>query len=80
MAKFLISEKRAINLDNVEEIMISSHNYLKIITDGGLNAREISFVYGASEEIEMLFNEIMEFLASENKIFNCDKFLKTLKK
>ena len=73
--KYLVSGNKAINLSNADEITISC-NYLKITTGGGLNAREVSFVYGTEAELVTLFSEIMDFIEGEGRIFDCDKFIK----
>lgn len=75
--KFLVSKNKAVNLANVDDIFISA-GYLKVTTGGGLNSREVSLVYGTDAELKQLFAEIMNFIASENKVFDCDKFMKTL--
>ena len=74
--KFLINSKdnKAINLANVDEITISC-NYLKITTGGGLNAREVSFIYGTNDALSALFNRIMSFLANDEKVLDCYEFL-----
>lgn len=76
--KFLVSQHKAINLANVDDITISC-NYLKLTTGGGLNAREVSFVYGTQENLEKLFDAVMEFIGDiHTKVFDCDWFMKTL--
>lgn len=75
--KFIISKNKAINLENVVDIFVSS-GYLKVTTDGGLNSREVSLAYGTDTEMTKLFAEVMNFIAGESKIFDCDKFMKTL--
>lgn len=74
MTKFLISGTKAINLATINGISISNY-YLTLTTDAGLNAREIRFVYGTDAELERLFGAVMEFIASDNRTFDCDKFL-----
>lgn len=77
--KFLVSNHKAINLANVDEITISC-NYLKLTTGGGLNAREMSFVYGTEADLERLFDAVMDFIGDiHTKVFDCDKYLKTLR-
>ena len=73
--KFIVSKSHAINLANINDISISN-NYLTLTTDAGLNAREIRFVYGTQADLERLFAGVMEFIAGDLKIFDCDKFLK----
>lgn len=78
MAKFIISNFKAVNLSNVDEFSISC-NYLKITTGGGLNAREVSFVYGTEINLVKLFNAIIDFIANDKvAVFDCDEFMKTL--
>ena len=75
--KFLINSKdnKAINLANVDEITVSC-NYLKITTGGGLNAREVCFIYGSTDGLTALFSRIMTFLANDEKVFDCYEFMK----
>ena len=75
--KFLINSKenKAINLANVDEITVSG-NYLKITTGGGLNARNVSFIYGSTDALSALFSRIMEFLANDEKVLDCYEFMK----
>ena len=73
--KFIISNRKAVNLATINTISISN-NYLTLTTEAGQNAREILFVYGTKSMLEKLFDAIMAFLADENaKVFDCDKFL-----
>ena len=76
--KFLVSKTNAVNLANVSEITISC-NYLKLHTTGGLNAREISFVYGTEEELRLLFDAVMTFVADDARVFDCDNFLTAIR-
>lgn len=78
--KFLINSKdnKAINLANVDVITVSC-NYLKITTGGGLNAREVNFIYGTPAQLGILFGRIMEFLANDEKVLDCYEFLNGLK-
>ena len=69
--KFIVSKSHAINLANINDIAISN-NYLTLTTDAGLNAREIRFVYGTQAELEKLFQQIMDFIANDDKVFDCD--------
>ena len=69
--KFLVSKNHAINLANINDIAISN-NYLVLATDAGLNAREIRFVYGTQAELEKLFQQIMDFISGDEKVFDCD--------
>ena len=69
--KFLVSKNHAINLANINDIAISN-NYLVLTTDAGLNAREIRFVYGTQAELEKLFQQIMDFISGDEKVFDCD--------
>lgn len=77
--KFLINSKdnKAINLTNVDEITVSC-NYLKITTGGGLNAREVSFIYGTTAELNVLFGRIVEFLGNDEKVLDCTAFMNGL--
>ena len=78
MAKFIISNHKAVNLSNVDEFSVSC-NYLKLTTGGGLNAREVSFVYGAEINLVKLFDAIIDFIADDKAVvFDCDEFMKTL--
>lgn len=78
--KFLINSKdnKAINLDNVDEITVSC-NTIKITTGGGLNAREVNFIYGTTAQLNILFGRIMEFLANDEKVLDCYEFMNGLK-
>ena len=78
--KFLINSKdnKAINLDNVDEITVS-YNTIKITTGGGLNAREVNFIYGTTAQLNILFGRIMEFLANDEKVLDCYEFMNGLK-
>ena len=69
--KFLVSKNHAINLANINDIAISN-NYLVLTTDAGLSAREIRFVYGTQAELEKLFQQIMDFISGDEKVFDCD--------
>ena len=77
--KFLVSKTNAINLANVSEITISC-NYLKLTTTGGLNARELQFVNGTTEELHLLFDAVMAFVADDTRVFDCDNFLTAFRK
>ena len=78
--KFLVSKTNAINLANVSEITISC-NFHKLTTTGGLNAREVQFVYGTDEELHLLFDAVMSFVADEfSRVFDCDNFLTAFRK
>ena len=72
--KYIFSKNRALNLANIDEITVSC-NYLKVTTGGGLNAREINFIYGGEAELVSLLKAIMGFIAGEGNLFDCDKFL-----
>ena len=72
--KYLVSNRKAVNLANASEFFVSC-NYLVITTTGGLNAREIKLVYGSEEELNRLFDAIIEFSAGNETLFDCDKFL-----
>lgn len=77
--KFLVSKANAINLANVSEITISC-NYLKLTTTGGLNSREIQFVYGTDAELHCLFDAVMDFVANNTEcVFDCDNFISALR-
>lgn len=69
--KFLVSKNHAINLATINDIAISN-NYLVLTTDAGLNAREIRFIYGTQAELEKLFQQIMDFISGDEKVFDCD--------
>ena len=78
MAKFIISDHKAFNLSNIDEFSVSCY-YLKLTTSGGLNAREVSFVYGAEANLVKLFDAIVDFIANDKVVvFDCDEFMKTL--
>lgn len=78
MAKFLINDKKAINLANISEFSVSA-NYLKLTTDGGLGGRIISFVYGTEENLNRLFDAIVAFASDDSaSTFDCGEFMKTL--
>ena len=78
MAKFIISNHKAVNLSNVDEFSVSC-NYLKLTTGGGLNAREVNFVYGTESNLVKLFDAIVDFIANDKVVvFDCDEFMKTL--
>lgn len=77
MTKFLTNGSKAINLNNVAEICVSS-NYLVLTTEGGQYARELRFVYGTEENLNRLFAKVMEFLAGDERVMDCDKFMKSL--
>ena len=72
--KYLVSQRKAVNLENASEFSVSC-NYLVITTTGGLDAREIKFIYGSDEELNRLFDAIIEFSAGSEILFDCDKFL-----
>lgn len=74
--KFLVYDHKAINLANADDFCISN-NYLVVTTGGGLNAREVKAVYGTTEELNDLFNELVKFLQQGDAVvFDCDKFLR----
>lgn len=76
--KFIVSKQKAINLNNVDDFHISS-GYLKITTGGGLDAREVQFVYGTNDELTKLFYAILQFINDDNKrIFDCDQFIESV--
>lgn len=75
MTKFLIHDHKAINVNHLDDFY-ADFNYLKLTTSGGLNAREIQFLYGSISAIEKLFDAIVEFIQNDEKVFDCDKFLK----
>lgn len=77
MKKFLVNGTHTINLANFDEFTISC-NYLKLFTGGGLNAREVSFIYGTDENLTKLHKAIMEFIASDLVVFDCKKFMENL--
>ena len=66
--KFLVSNSKAVNLANVSDFSISNNYLIVTLTDG----REMRFVYGAQADLERLFAEIVEFIAGDLKVFNCD--------
>lgn len=69
---------KAVNLANIEDIFISD-NYLILTTNGGLNAREIRFVYGTPAKLSKLFKAIMEFIKDyQQGAFDCYDFIKNL--
>ena len=75
--KFLINseDNQAINLANVSEITISC-NWLKLITTGGLNSREVCFIYGTESSLSKLFMRIMQFINDDKEtVFDCYSFL-----
>lgn len=75
MMKFIVCDHKAINLANADDFGISN-NYLVVTTGGGLNAREVKAVYGTTEELNDLFNELVKFSESDKAVFDCDKFLR----
>ena len=75
--KFIVSKRKAINLATINSISISN-NYLVLTTDAGANAREILFFYGAERVLVELFDAIMDFIKSEGRVFDCDKFVAAL--
>ena len=77
MTKFLTNGSKAINLNNVAEICVSN-NYLVLTTEGGQYAREMRFVYGTEDNLNRLFSKVMEFLAGDERVMDCDKFMKSL--
>ena len=77
MTKFLTNGSKAINLNNVAEICVSN-NYLVLTTEGGQYARELRFVYGTEDNLNRLFSKVMEFLAGDERVMDCDKFMKSL--
>lgn len=77
MTKFLTNGSKAINLNNVAEICVSN-NYLVLTTEGGQYAREMRFVYGTDSDLNLLFAKVMEFLAGDERVMDCDKFMKSL--
>lgn len=77
MTKFLTNGSKAINLNNVAEICVSN-NYLTLTTEGGQYAREMRFVYGTEDNLNLLFAKVMEFLAGDESVMDCDKFMKSL--
>ena len=74
MVKFLKKKGKAVNLANIDEIQVAN-NYLTITTGAGLNARTMQFYYGATADIEALYDAVMDFLASEERLFDCDQFM-----
>ena len=77
MTKFLTNGSKAINLNNVAEICVSN-NYLVLTTEGGQYAREMRFIYGTEDNLNCLFSKVMEFLAGDERVMDCDKFMKSL--
>lgn len=77
MTKFLTNGSKAINLNNVAEICVSN-NYLVLTTEGGQYAREMRFIYGTEDNLNRLFAKVMEFLAGDERVMDCDKFMKSL--
>lgn len=77
MTKFLTNGSKAINLNNVAEICVSN-NYLVLTTEGGQYAREMRFIYGTEDNLNRLFSKVMEFLAGDERVMDCDKFMKSL--
>ena len=77
--KFLINSEsgKAVNLNNVAEICMSN-NYLVLTTEGGQYAREMRFIYGTEDNLNRLFAKVMEFLAGDERVMDCDKFMKSL--
>lgn len=77
--KFLINSEsgKAVNLNNVAEICVSN-NYLVLTTEGGQYAREMRFIYGTEYNLNRLFAKVMEFLAGDERVMDCDKFMKSL--
>lgn len=77
--KFLINSEsgKAVNLNNVAEICVSN-NYLVLTTEGGQYAREMRFIYGTEDNLNRLFAKVMEFLAGDERVMDCDKFMKSL--
>ena len=76
--KYLVTKKpsiRSINLDNTTDITVSA-NYLVITAVDG---REEKFVYGAEKDLERLFDAIMEFIASDLVVFNCDAYMNDIR-
>lgn len=74
MVKFLKKKGKAVNLANIDEIQVAN-NYLTITTGAGLNARTMQFYYGATDDIEALYEAIMCFLGSDKQVFDCDLFM-----
>ena len=66
--KFLVSGTKAVNLANVSDFSISNNYLIVTLTDG----REMRFVYGSQTELEKLFRQITDFLANNEKVFDCD--------
>lgn len=77
MTKFLTNGSKAVNLNNVAEICVSN-NYLVLTTEGGQYAREMRFIYGTEDNLNRLFSKVMEFLAGDERVMDCDKFMKSL--
>lgn len=77
MTKFLTNGSKAVNLNNVAEICVSN-NYLVLTTEGGQYAREMRFIYGTEDNLNRLFAKVMEFLAGDERVMDCDKFMKSL--
>lgn len=77
MTKFLTNGSKAVNLNNVAEICVSN-NYLVLTTEGGQYAREMRFIYGTEDNLNRLFTKVMEFLAGDERVMDCDKFMKSL--
>ena len=77
MTKFLPNGSKAVNLNNVAEICVSN-NYLVLTTEGGQYAREMRFIYGTEDNLNRLFAKVMEFLAGDERVMDCDKFMKSL--
>ena len=75
--KFLINTKdnKANNLANMDELTASCSS-TKISTGGGLNAREVCFIYGSTDGLTALFSRIMTFLANDEKVLDCYEFMK----
>ena len=74
MVKFLKKKDKAVNLANIDEIQVAN-NYLTITTGAGLNARTMLFYYGATADIEALYEAVMDFLASDKQVFDCEQFM-----
>jgi hypothetical protein len=76
--KWIFSNLRSYNLATIESIYVSC-NYLMLTTGGGLNAREIQFVYGTDEELKKLHKAVMDFIQGPAAGFDCDAYLKTIR-
>lgn len=66
--KYLRHKKSIVNLANVIDIYLSGQYIMLATIDG----REVRYVFGTPSTNEMIFEQILEFLASDEKVFEID--------